>query len=120
MAGPHHDPDGEDNGECRLLGPFSILVQAALGSLALLSLVYKRWVKDERLETHEEGGDDEVSRAGAEAGDGALTPTSHFYATLHMVYILVASLRICGALVSFKPPRVTNSAVPKCRKRLRL
>ncbi|KEY81169.1 hypothetical protein BA78_7137 [Aspergillus fumigatus] len=43
MAGPHHDPDGEDNGECRLLGPFSILVQAALGSLALLSLVYKRW-----------------------------------------------------------------------------
>jgi polyadenylate-binding protein 2 len=26
-------------------------------------------VKDERLETHEEGGDDEVSRAGA--GDGA-------------------------------------------------
>lgn len=77
-------------------------------------------VKDERLETHEEGGDDEVSRAGAEAGDGALTPTFHFYATLHMVYILVASLRICGALVSFKPPRVTNSAVPKCRKRLRL
>ncbi|PKX98523.1 STIMATE family protein [Aspergillus novofumigatus IBT 16806] len=43
MAGPHHDSDGEDNGECRLLGPFSILVQAALGSLALLSLVYKRW-----------------------------------------------------------------------------
>lgn len=33
----------EDNGECQLLGPFSILVQAALGALALLSLVYKRW-----------------------------------------------------------------------------
>ncbi|RHZ71155.1 hypothetical protein CDV55_107668 [Aspergillus turcosus] len=43
LAGPHHDPDGEDNGKCRLLGPFSILVQAALGALALLSLVYKRW-----------------------------------------------------------------------------
>lgn len=39
-------PDGEDsdsNGECQLLGPFSLLVQAALGALALLSLVYKRW-----------------------------------------------------------------------------
>jgi hypothetical protein len=43
LAGPHHDPDGEDDGKCRLLGPFSILVQAALGALALLSLVYKRW-----------------------------------------------------------------------------
>jgi len=39
-------PDGEDpdsNGECQLLGPFSLVVQAALGALALLSLVYKRW-----------------------------------------------------------------------------
>lgn len=35
--------DDEDNGECRLLGPFSLVVQAALGMLALLSLVYKRW-----------------------------------------------------------------------------
>ncbi|KAJ0416046.1 vacuolar membrane protein-domain-containing protein [Aspergillus carlsbadensis] len=35
--------DNEDTGECRLLGPFSILVQASLGMLALLSLVYKRW-----------------------------------------------------------------------------
>ncbi|PTU20142.1 hypothetical protein P175DRAFT_0416914, partial [Aspergillus ochraceoroseus IBT 24754] len=35
--------DDEDTGECRLLGPFSLLVQAALGALALLSLVYKRW-----------------------------------------------------------------------------
>ncbi|KAL2787282.1 vacuolar membrane protein-domain-containing protein [Aspergillus keveii] len=35
--------DEEDTGECRLLGPFSILVQASLGLLALLSLVYKRW-----------------------------------------------------------------------------
>ena len=34
---------GEDEGECALLGPFAIFVQAALGALALLSLVYKRW-----------------------------------------------------------------------------
>ncbi|KAJ9613926.1 hypothetical protein H2200_002062 [Cladophialophora chaetospira] len=35
--------DDENNGECKLLGSFAILVQAALGALALLSLVYKRW-----------------------------------------------------------------------------
>lgn len=35
--------DPPQNGECQLLGPFSLLVQAALGGLALLSLVYKRW-----------------------------------------------------------------------------
>ncbi|KAK3329030.1 vacuolar membrane protein-domain-containing protein [Apodospora peruviana] len=29
--------------ECRLLGSFAILVQLALGGLALMSLVYKRW-----------------------------------------------------------------------------
>ncbi|KAH6853852.1 vacuolar membrane protein-domain-containing protein [Chaetomium sp. MPI-CAGE-AT-0009] len=29
--------------ECSLLGPFAIFVQLALGALALLSLVYKRW-----------------------------------------------------------------------------
>ncbi|KAL9622835.1 MAG: hypothetical protein Q9160_002761 [Pyrenula sp. 1 TL-2023] len=40
-ASPTHDP--ENNGECELLGPFAILIQAALGALALLSLVYKRW-----------------------------------------------------------------------------
>lgn len=40
--GPSNDGSGE-KGECRLLGPFSLLVQAALGALALLSLVYKRW-----------------------------------------------------------------------------
>lgn len=33
----------ESSGECKLLGPFAILVQGALGALALLSLVYKRW-----------------------------------------------------------------------------
>lgn len=30
-------------GECRLLGPFALLVQAALGGLALLVLVFKRY-----------------------------------------------------------------------------
>ncbi|KAI1107807.1 vacuolar membrane protein-domain-containing protein [Jackrogersella minutella] len=39
-------PEGGDHGgegECRLLGPFALFVQLALGGLALLSLVYKRW-----------------------------------------------------------------------------
>lgn len=35
--------DPSHPGECRLLGSFAILVQLALGALALLSLVYKRW-----------------------------------------------------------------------------
>lgn len=35
--------DPIDQGECHLLGPFAILVQGALGALALLSLVFKRW-----------------------------------------------------------------------------
>jgi STIMATE family len=35
--------DDENNGECQLLGPFAVLVQSALGALALLSLVFKRW-----------------------------------------------------------------------------
>lgn len=39
---PGHDPNSE-GGECKLLGPFSVFVQIALGGLALLSLVYKRW-----------------------------------------------------------------------------
>lgn len=42
-AGSGQKPDGDDNGECSLLGPFSLFVQAALGGLALSSLVYKRW-----------------------------------------------------------------------------
>jgi hypothetical protein len=37
------DEPEPDNGECRLLGPFAILVQGSLGLLALLALVYKRW-----------------------------------------------------------------------------
>ncbi|KAI1128878.1 vacuolar membrane protein-domain-containing protein [Nemania abortiva] len=36
-------PGGGGEGECSLLGPFALLVQLALGGLALLSLVYKRW-----------------------------------------------------------------------------
>jgi hypothetical protein len=36
-------PSDNPNGECRLLGPFALLVQLALGALALLALVYKRW-----------------------------------------------------------------------------
>lgn len=35
--------DDENDGECSLLGSFALLVQAALGALALLALVYKRW-----------------------------------------------------------------------------
>lgn len=31
------------NGECRLLGPFAIFVQGALGLLAITALVFKRW-----------------------------------------------------------------------------
>lgn len=34
---------GSENGECQLLGPFALIIQGALGALALLSLVYKRW-----------------------------------------------------------------------------
>lgn len=32
-----------EEGHCNLLGGFAIIVQAALGGIALLSLVYKRW-----------------------------------------------------------------------------
>lgn len=38
-----HPGQHENGGECRLLGSFALLVQLALGGLALLSLVYKRW-----------------------------------------------------------------------------
>jgi hypothetical protein len=38
-----HQGQEENTGECKLLGPFAILVQGALGALALLSLVFKRW-----------------------------------------------------------------------------
>ncbi|KAJ9305644.1 hypothetical protein DTO217A2_4873 [Paecilomyces variotii] len=41
--GSPYAPGDDDTGECKLLGPFSLLVQAALGALALLSLVYKRY-----------------------------------------------------------------------------
>ncbi|CAO1597336.1 hypothetical protein XANCAGTX0491_001150 [Xanthoria calcicola] len=36
-------PPGTQGGECQLLGEASIFIQGALGGLALLSLVYKRW-----------------------------------------------------------------------------
>ncbi|KAI1345202.1 vacuolar membrane protein-domain-containing protein [Xylariaceae sp. FL0016] len=35
--------EDDGGGECQLLGPFALFVQLALGGLALLSLVYKRW-----------------------------------------------------------------------------
>jgi hypothetical protein len=36
--------DGEkDSGECKLLGPFALLIQGSLGILALMSLVWKRY-----------------------------------------------------------------------------
>lgn len=41
--GSPSSPMDDQPTECRLLGPFAILVQLALGALALLSLVYKRW-----------------------------------------------------------------------------
>lgn len=37
------DSDDGGSGECRLLGPFALIIQIVLGGLALLSLVYKRW-----------------------------------------------------------------------------
>lgn len=36
-------PGGTEDGQCHLLGPFALVVQLALGALALLSLVWKRW-----------------------------------------------------------------------------
>jgi hypothetical protein len=43
LSAPPKDSPPPDNGECRLLGPFAILVQGSLGCFALLALVYKRW-----------------------------------------------------------------------------
>lgn len=34
---------GAENGECKLLGPFALFIQGALGVVALLVLVFKRW-----------------------------------------------------------------------------
>ncbi|KAF2007695.1 hypothetical protein P154DRAFT_516513 [Amniculicola lignicola CBS 123094] len=40
--------DADDNGECHLLGSYALLVQGALGLLAVSSLVYKRWRESPR------------------------------------------------------------------------
>ncbi|KAF2753631.1 hypothetical protein EJ05DRAFT_457547 [Pseudovirgaria hyperparasitica] len=44
----HGGDKPEGDGECRLLGPFALIVQGALGALALLSLVFKRWRESPR------------------------------------------------------------------------
>lgn len=43
LAGAKPGPEDGGSGECELLGSFSLLVQSALGILALSSLVWKRW-----------------------------------------------------------------------------
>jgi len=43
MATATGSPVNIKPGDCQLLGSFAIFVQLALGALALLSLVYKRW-----------------------------------------------------------------------------
>jgi len=43
LSNDEDKPPPPDNGECSLLGPFAIFVQGALGLLALMALVYKRW-----------------------------------------------------------------------------
>jgi amino acid transporter len=43
MATAAGAPSDGNQTECRLLGSFAILVQLALGALALMVLVYKRW-----------------------------------------------------------------------------
>lgn len=44
-SGPkaQQEEDEDGDGECHLLGPFALIVQGALGALALLSLVWKRY-----------------------------------------------------------------------------
>lgn len=43
-SSPKGPKSGDDSqGECQLLGSFALIVQAALGALALMALVYKRW-----------------------------------------------------------------------------
>jgi hypothetical protein len=43
VTGSDKGPKDHNNGECSLLGPFALIVQGALGGLALMALVYKRW-----------------------------------------------------------------------------
>ncbi|KAF1973414.1 hypothetical protein BU23DRAFT_533609 [Bimuria novae-zelandiae CBS 107.79] len=42
------DTDESENGECHLLGPYALIVQGALGLLAVSSLVFKRWRESPR------------------------------------------------------------------------
>ncbi|KAL1310798.1 hypothetical protein AAFC00_001040 [Neodothiora populina] len=42
-GGPKDSVFALEENECRLLGPFALIVQGALGLLAMLSLVFKRW-----------------------------------------------------------------------------
>jgi hypothetical protein len=42
-AGGVSPMEGDDNGECHLLGPYALLVQGALGLLAVSSLIFKRY-----------------------------------------------------------------------------
>src|SRR2546423_14863014 len=43
IASKNNAGQDDETGECKLLGPFAILIQGSLGLLALLALVYKRW-----------------------------------------------------------------------------
>ena len=43
LVPPSAAQEGEKEGKCHLLGPFALIVQGALGAVALLSLVVKRW-----------------------------------------------------------------------------
>jgi hypothetical protein len=40
--------EDQDNAECHLLGPYALIVQGALGLLAVSSLVFKRWRESPR------------------------------------------------------------------------
>lgn len=40
--------ESDDNGECHLLGPYALIVQGALGLLAVSSLAFKRWRESPR------------------------------------------------------------------------
>lgn len=41
--GPKDGENDDDTGECHLLGPFALIIQGALGLLAISVLIFKRW-----------------------------------------------------------------------------